>query len=199
MITIEVESNFREFTENVRQLPFATALALTRTAQEIQAEVRAELPQRFTIRNDWVSKGIRIEKATKQNLEATVYSKDAFMVLQETGGVKTSRGTAQGIPMDVKASARGIVPKGLWPRALLGNPKVFRARIGGVDGLWQHVRVSRKRRRAGERTLKLLYVLKPSVTLKPRFGFADTGSRIAAERWDRMFDLAWAEAVRTAR
>lgn len=199
MITIAVKRDFSGLSGSFKQVPFATALALTRTAQDVQAEVRRQLPRRFTIRNNWVSQGIRITKATKQDLTATVYSKDKFMKLQETGGVKTSKGTAQGIPVDVKASARGIVPRGLWPRALLGRPDVFRAVIHGVDGLWQRLKVSRRKRGRGARSLKLLYVLKPFVPIRPRFGFVDTARETVAKVWANRFREAFAQAMRTAR
>ncbi len=48
-----------------KRLPFATALSLTRTAQDAQAQVRGELGDRFTIRRPYVARGIRIKAAYK--------------------------------------------------------------------------------------------------------------------------------------
>lgn len=200
---IELEANFDEFTEYLRQLPFATALALTRTAQDVQAEIRRQLPQRFTLRNSWVEKGIRIERATKSKLEARVYSRDDFMRLQETGGTKTPRaGRSLAIPEDVRSSPTQVVRANRRPEALRGTRGVFRATIHGLDGLWQRTTTRKGTRTHGftrERTLKLLFVFKGSVPVRPRFGFFDTGQKTAAERWGANFEAAWSQAVRTAR
>jgi hypothetical protein len=175
-----------------RQIPFATALALTRTAQDVQAEIRRQMPQRFTVRNAWIQKGVIIRKATKQDLTALVIDRDDFMTLQETGGIKVPRGRSVAVPQAVRVNKRGIVPRAQRPSALKGNPAVFRATIRGVDGLWQ--RTGRK-----GRGLKLLYAMKPSVPIKPRFGFFQTAESVARERFARQFEAAFEQAVRTAR
>lgn len=204
-ITVSVDrsafgrSGAKSFKENMRQLPFATALALTRTVQDAQAEVRRELPSRFTLRNDWVAKGIRIERATKQTLEASIFSVDDFMILQEKGGTKTPQGRSLAVPLDARTNKRGIITAANRPTALRSKPGVFRATIRGLDGLWQRVKLSKKRRTLGERTLKLLYVFKPSVPIKARFGFLDTVRKIVTQRFPRQFELALKQAIRTAR
>jgi hypothetical protein len=74
-----------------KQVPFALARALTWTAKDAQSDVRGELPRRFTLRNNWVSSGIRITPAKKGAPEALVGSLEPFMARQETGGVKKAR------------------------------------------------------------------------------------------------------------
>ena len=74
------------FNQVMRRVPeqtrFAAAVALTRTAQDAQKEVRRQLPSRFTIRTGWVAKGIRVKMARKNNLESVVWVKDWFMTIQ---------------------------------------------------------------------------------------------------------------------
>ncbi|MBF0171465.1 MAG: hypothetical protein HQK87_10345, partial [Nitrospinae bacterium] len=88
MVSITVNENVigRAFAELEKQLRFAAAQALTRTAQDAQEEVKRQLPERFTIRTGWLARGIRIRPASRNNLKASVLVKDAFMALQETGG-----------------------------------------------------------------------------------------------------------------
>lgn len=198
MISISVEFDFSPFLTRKDQLPFATALALTRTAQKAQEVVRAELPSRFTIRNAWVQKGITIQRAEKQTLEAIISSRDDFMVLQEKGGTKTPQGSSLAIPADAR-NKRGIVPTANRPEALRAKPGVFRAKIGSVDGLWQRLRGHKGKRKRGERTLKLLFVFKPSVPVPARFGFEETVRKVVNANFAEQFRIAFARAVATAR
>src|SRR3990167_3209198 len=108
-----------------KEMPFAMAVALTRTAQSAQREVRAELKDRFTIRGNWVPGGIRIKPATKRNLAAEVGSKDAFMALQETGGVKKPRGRALAIPVGARRTKMQRTSRSRWPGALLQRKNTF--------------------------------------------------------------------------
>src|SRR5260370_40269244 len=82
-VRIRVIDDVKRFTRDMdeaanRQIPFALARALTRTAQDAQSDVRSDLPRRFTIRNTWVSRSIRITPATKAKPEAIVGSLEPF-------------------------------------------------------------------------------------------------------------------------
>lgn len=59
-----------------RQLPFATALALTRTAQVVAQDIRAEMSAVFDRPTPATLNSLFIEPATKQKLEARVWIKD---------------------------------------------------------------------------------------------------------------------------
>lgn len=183
-----------------RQVPFAMSLALTNTAQDAQLEVRRGLRSRFVLRNSFVEKGILYRKATKANLEAGVFSRDDFMILQEKGGAKEPKsGSSVAVPIEARTAKRGVVPSGKRPRALLSTPGVFRARIGGVDGLWQRLKRRSKARKAAGHSLKLLFVFKPSVPIAPRFEFANTVRRVVKERIGRQLEFAILFALKTAR
>lgn len=198
MITLEVKADFAALKGKIDQIPFATALALTRTAQDAQAEVRRGLKSRFTVRNNFVEKGILFSAAKKDTLQATVFSRDDFMILQEKGGTKTPRGASISVPME-GGNKKGIARAGRRPKDLRSTVGVFRAKIGGVDGLWQRLQRRSKAKKAAGHHLKLLFVFKPSVPVRARFGFADTVRKVVIERFRRQLDLAIATAVRTAR
>jgi hypothetical protein len=193
MLKVEVKVDMSKLITGFRQVPFATALALTRTAQDAQLEVRRQLPQRFTIRNNFVSQGIRIVPATKTTLEAAVLSRDDFMVRQEKGGTKTPKdGRSIAVPENVRVNKRGIVTRANRPRQLLDKPRTFIATIRGVRGIWQ--------RQTKNRTpLRLLYALVPLVRVRPRFGFEETIRKVVTSRFARQFQVAFLQALRTAR
>lgn len=196
MITVETTLDFAALRGKINQIPFATALALTKTAQDAQLEVRRGLKSHFTIRNNFVEKGILFSAAKKDTMTAAVFSRDDFMVLQEKGGTKTPRGRSISVPMDSKS---GIVKRGKRPRDLQGSAGVFRARIGGVDGLWQRLQRRSRAKKAAGHFLKLLFVFKPSVPVRARFQFAATVTKVVRDRIGRQVALAVEVAMRTAR
>lgn len=59
-----------------RQLPFATALALTRTASKAKDAVVAEMPRVFDRPTSWTLNAVRYDRATPKNLTAFVRFKD---------------------------------------------------------------------------------------------------------------------------
>lgn len=78
-----------------RQLPFATAVALTRVAQDARDEIRSRMPEHFKIRNKRVLRGVTIERANKKdwpNPAAKVGTVDDFMREQILGGEKKGKG-----------------------------------------------------------------------------------------------------------
>ena len=111
------------FNEAMRdQLPFATAVALTRTAAQAKDEVIKELPRHFIIRNQFTKRGIMSERAEKRDWphsKATVGSISKYMVVQESGGSKSPTGKAFSIPKGIRASDQRLVPRSKWPGKIL--------------------------------------------------------------------------------
>lgn len=77
-----------------KQIPFATALALTRTAKEVQREEIAHIRTAFTVRGSWLREGGRfgagIVPALKENLVAVVESRAPWLEAHEEGTTRRS-------------------------------------------------------------------------------------------------------------
>lgn len=132
MTTISIKHNINQVLPQLRDkmsarnMRFAVAKTLTNLAQEAQAEVRREMPQKMTIRRPWVVNGIRIKTAARDRLEAVVYSLDSggrrgFMTRQEFGGIKAPESSRHvAIPLKaVKPTAKTIIPQYMKPKSLL--------------------------------------------------------------------------------
>ena len=81
MISINVKSNVKQFTKGLRriekkQIPFATARALTWTAQDAQKWLIKKIPSIFNVNKKWWLKqqptGIKIKPAKKNDLVSSV-------------------------------------------------------------------------------------------------------------------------------
>jgi hypothetical protein len=176
------------------QLRFALARALTVTAADIQQEVRRNIPGRFNLRRQWIVQGIRIDRATKANLEARVYSRDDFMRLQETGGDKTPRGNYVAVPTKlVRRTAKDIIRKADRPRAL-GD----RAEVVDFKGN-KFLALKRPRKGNGDQRLRFLYLLVPRADIDQRLKLREDGVRIARERFGQNLQASIDLAMRTAR
>lgn len=102
-VTLDIKSFMRGMDEvTKKQLPFAMAKALTNTAQDCQRKLIDDLDEYFTIRNNFVAKGIRTTPARKNkninDMYSMVGSLEKFMKLQAEGGTKESSGKALGVP-----------------------------------------------------------------------------------------------------
>jgi hypothetical protein len=79
-----------------KQVPFAAAVALTRSARQGLLAVQKSIPQRFIIRKRGLLARFRMVRASKRdwpNLQAFVGSLDKFWSLQESGGTKKPTGS----------------------------------------------------------------------------------------------------------
>jgi len=131
VVELYTKSLARDLEQDQKDVRFASALMLTRTAQDSQAEIKRQLPRRFEIRNRAVVDGIRIQAATKSKLVASVGSIDDFMALQEEGGTKQSRrGKSLAVPDtrrdltrrepgSIRRTSRGSVTSGTSPQGML--------------------------------------------------------------------------------
>lgn len=177
-----------------QQFRFAVAKALTNTAYDVQREVRKNMPQRFTIRKQWVVQGIKVDKATKQNLSARIYSRDKFMGLQEIGGPKSPLHQYLAVPTSmVKRTKRDLIAKSDRPKNLGARAEV----IDFEGHKW--LALKRPREGANGQRLRLLYLLVPRASIKKRLGLGEDAERITRARFGENLRAAIEFAMRTAR
>ena len=177
------------------QFKFAVAKALTQTAYEVQAEVKRNMPGRFTLRRQWIVQGMRVERATKTDLVATVYSRDKFMGFQEFGGPKSPLRNYIAVPTKaVRRTKTQMISKADRPKSL--GDKVEIVEVNGDKYL-----ALKKRNRVGAsgNKLRLLYLLIPRAQMHERLMLRQDGERIARARFLPNLQRAIDEAVRSAR
>jgi hypothetical protein len=171
------------------QIPFTTALALTRTAQKAQAAVCRSLPQIFIIRRGgWALKGVRIEAANKRTLTAAVMDIHPYMALQEFGGMKFPMGKNIAVPLKgARPSRRSPIREANKPRNLLDSGKGF------------ILRPPNRRREfictwGGHRKgLVFMYVLIPKAEIHKAYRFAQTVETTVDKDFESTFAAAWEE------
>ncbi len=199
MVELAVDFNLAEYQRNVsdfveRQIPFATALALTRTAQDAQKALKEHLPHEFQIRSKWVQGGIRIRRANKRNLEAQVGSRDKFMALQAEGGEKRGKGAKDvAVPMGARKKPHMKTTRAKWPGRLLQKNRHFIATMeSGKAGIF--------RRRTKKRfPIELMYSFERAVKVLPRYRQHIIVEAIVGKRWAPNAVAALERAVKTAR
>lgn len=117
---IKIESNFhqleRQFAGMKKQVRFAAAVALTRTAKDAQAEVPAALEKDLDKPTDFTKRGTFIIPARRDDLAATLGFKDKqarYMALQIAGGVYRPREAGIKLPGNIQLNAFGNIPRGI--------------------------------------------------------------------------------------
>lgn len=185
-----------------RQLPFATAVALTATARDVERDVREDLlpgvldrPRPFTLR------AFRVAPASKSRPVATVLLKDdqraagyeSLFGLQEAGGDRRPTvGRALVIPFAARRDVHGNLPRRALAR-LKGRKDVFVGKVGGVGGFWRRP----SRSRGGPPTL--LVAFEAVASYAPRLGFWARVAATVPAGFDRHIGPAIARALATAR
>ena len=192
-VRVEFRNTLRDLKAVGDQVPFATALALTRLAKDSQREIRKRFPRRFIKRRSWIPKGVRIIKATPETQTSFVYSKDRWMADQEFGGIRRARKKLRGIPTGVRRSKRSVVPTARRPAALLAQNRrrYFLEKVGDKVGLYE---------KRGKRGMpRQLYLMVPRVRVRPRWRFGKTVEAVVRHRYVSRMRGAWRYATRTAR
>lgn len=115
---ITVSHNLSQFIAQLkrqaRQEQFALALALTRTAQIVRDETPDYLDQALDRPTPFSKRGVFVQRATTQKLEAVVGFKDAqaaYLELQEEGGTRQPKRRAVVLPARIKLNQYGNIPR----------------------------------------------------------------------------------------
>lgn len=188
-----------------KQLPFATAVALTRLAQDAQTRVRDGMASKFKLHGNRLVRGVQIKRAEKRDwpdVRAVVGDRDEFMVLQETGGERRAEkggGSHVAIPTKLVTSRRtsaGRPPKALKPKALLANKRAHARRIAGEAIV---ARLTGKKSATGRPEQLTYWLLRKSARIKPVFRFRETVTDTAEDRFRPVFERELTAAVKSAR
>jgi hypothetical protein len=185
------------------QLPYASALALTRTAEDVRDAIIKELPDHFKIRSTWylpqMKYGIRSTKATKAGQQSTVYTNAYWLPLQETGGIKLPPNKMLALPTEqVKANKNDIITASNRPRALMKSGKAWVGR-DRANELVIFQRVGKGTKRGKKDAITVPYVLKPRARIPKRWNFYERGAEVARQVFIGNWHNAMAEALRTAK
>lgn len=197
IVSFEVKDNIDQVVRQIdarfaRQVPFATARALTDTAKDVQRAVTDELPKVFDRPTPFTQRGVGMAWATKSSLTSRVFLKDVqrdYLKVQVAGGTRTPKGKALVIPSGVGLNAYGNIPRGRI-KTLLARKDVFSGRVRGVAGIWQ--------RMAGG-GLKLLVAYEPKATYRQRFPFGVIARQTIQRRLLPNLRAALAAAIASAR
>lgn len=205
------------------QIPFATSVAINRTALAFQEDQRQRMADIFTIRRKrFMERSVKIKPfARKHSLEAKIQidappagpKKDDIFAKFETDSHKTPfRGRSVAVPTEhVSRTPTGVIRKGWRPKELLeggtqhGEGRVFKKRGNVFRGNKRTFLVRRpggrgtifQRKRGGD--VVPLYQLVPRVSLPPDLEFVETATKTVAREWDDQFARAFDFAIRTAR
>lgn len=192
MLEMSVRSNVKAFKRGMsriekKQLPFATALALTKTAGEGKDNTIKRLPRVFDRPTPFTTRGVAIKPATKHNLVATVFFKDIqaqYLWFEEEGGIRYPARRALVMPVNVPLNKYGNMTR-RKVQQLLARKNTFVGTVKGIGGIWQ-------RNKSG---LKLLVRFHRQAKYKKRLGFAIGVQKTAAARFDHHLAKAMRRAV----
>jgi hypothetical protein len=197
MIVFSVKTNFDQVTNQLAtkfqsQIPFASALALTRTAQDVQREVVKQLPAIFEYPTPFTLNAIAVTAALKSRLTSSVYIRPQqakYLSVEITGGTVEPANRALPTPVDIRRTIYGGLPLSAVKNALR-RPNTFSGTIHGRQGIWQRI---------GNGRVILLIGWSQQWNYKPRFDFAGIAQRVIADRAIPNLQDALSRALATAR
>jgi len=191
-----IEATTKYISNLEKQIPFATALALTRTAKEVQREEIAQIRTAFIVRGSWLREGGRfgvgITPASKENLVAVIESRAPWLEAHEEGTTRTPKGAHFAIPQkDIRRTKTQVIARSQRPKALKRAFKIETKK--GVPLLVQRIG------RGKSSILRVMYQLTGRARIDPRLRFVETGRAVVEKVWRRIFSEALDRAIRTAR
>lgn len=196
MINISVSSNIAETIKRLqaqaKQVPFAAAVALTKTAQSAAADVQQAMPTEIDRPIPFTVKSIGWQMATKATLRSAVFIRPLaapYLAPLITGGVAKPKKRALLDPTNVPLNQYGNLPRGKI-KQLLARKDVFSGKVHGVPGIWQRLK------RGG---VKLVVRYEPSQQKRAQFHFPDLVRKSVEKNFGRHFDEALRKAIATAR
>lgn len=195
-VMISISHNIRDFERGLsrmarEQVPFATAMALNDTAEDVQDAWLKHLDRRLDRPTPFTRRGIYRRRASKRRLTAEIGFKPVqagYLRLQAEGGSRLPEKRAILIPVQQRLNRYGNMPKGAVKR-VLARDDTFSGKVRGVAGIWK--RPAKSRRKGA---MKLLVAFQPKVRYQPRLDLR----RAAEGRARTVFPSHFARRFRSA-
>lgn len=196
----------------VKQVPFATALALTRLAQGVQKAEGQQVAETFDNPTPFTQNAFAVTPATKASQIAYVYAKDIaaqYLLPYVEGGMRfLGKKKAMLVPKGVAVNQYGNLTRGKLS-SLKGKPNVFVGKIRTKDGrtvsgVWQRPGpMAKKARRSGEQTprgkLKLLIRFEDTTPAQKHLLFVERARAYIQANAREEIERAFRIAARTTR
>ncbi|MCA7985173.1 MULTISPECIES: hypothetical protein [Burkholderia] len=202
-----------------RQLPFATANALTALAKNAQAAEKEAMPEVFDRPTPFTVNSVAVRGARKSNLEARVFIKDiaaAYLEPFEFGGNHKLLGSGRTWlnPKDkTQLNQYGNFSKTALKR-LQARPDIFIGNIKTssgetIGGVWRRPPSARVTKVKGKRGsvvqgsprghLKLLVRFGDARPVKQHLEFGERAFEVVNDTFEREFEVAMNQAIATAK
>jgi hypothetical protein len=196
MLTISVKLDLKKLNKGLdeitrKQVPFATAAALTDTARQGRKVVQRVMPRYLDRPTPFTVRGVLFERATKTRLASSVFIREEvwkYLKYQVDGGVRSGKGF-----IAVPARARKLNAYGNIPGKRTGLVKggAYIAKRGDTLGVWK------KPDRKGRSPLLVLFT--SQAVYRPRFPFRRIVRRVVAKHFVKLWNKRMVQALRTAR
>ncbi|MBP6083526.1 MAG: hypothetical protein KA732_19920 [Providencia sp.] len=199
-----------------KQIPFATAQALTSTARKIENAQKVALQRNLESPTPFTVKSIKSRGARKSDLRAKVFVMNIaaeYLTPFEKGGVHKLNGSALLNPKNIKLNKYGNLPRNKLS-SLKAKDNTFVGELNGVNGVFQ--RKKAKKGRKGKKRLKrstngtrrdrqkqpapkLLIRFGDALPVQSVLGYQDRAQRMAQALLPQEISRAFEDAMRTAK
>lgn len=224
MLDINVRSDFGRLARTLndlgrRQLPFATAQALTGIAKQVRVAEQTGMRRKLDRPMPFTLNSVGVKAARKSDLTATVYMRDiaaSYLEPFEFGGKHKLIGSGRtwlnpknGLQLNQYGNLSRNKLKQLKarPDIFVGKVKTKSGEV--IDGVWQrpHIKPGQAVRRTGRTGiqantsghLKLLLRFGDAIEVRQNLGYRDRAKAVVAARSAAEWQRALAAAMRTAR
>ncbi|HBT3445529.1 TPA: hypothetical protein MHS34_04975 [Klebsiella pneumoniae] len=204
----------RQLKQLQKQIPFATAQAMTSVVRDIAAAQKVSLGRKLESPTPFTVNSVGSAGARKNNLRAKVFVRDVaaeYLEPFEFGGEHKLNSQALLNPKNIKLNKYGNMPRNKLSQ-LKAKPNVFVGEVNGVDAVWQRrkpkkAKKKRARRSANgtrrpkrkQRAPKLLVRFGDALPVTPVLGYMDRSKAMAEALMPAALSRAIADAIKTAK
>ncbi|EOW0249836.1 hypothetical protein [Klebsiella pneumoniae] len=204
----------RQLKQLQKQIPFATAQAMTSVVRDIAAAQKVALGRKLESPTPFTVNSVGSAGARKNNLRAKVFVRDVaaeYLEPFEFGGEHKLNSQALLNPKNIKLNKYGNMPRNKLSQ-LKAKPNVFVGEVNGVDAVWQRrkpkkAKKKRARRSANgtrrpkrkQRAPKLLVRFGDALPVTPVLGYMDLSKAMAEALMPAALSRAIADAIKTAK